>query len=882
MDRVPPPLPRPHRRPPTPHRVVAVSTAVILSTGAVLVAVPAHADPAPAAEPTTGIPASAPPAAHADEPALPAAEGWPFSEAFSRTSGTSRYDAGALLWSDWLYDDTGAGNYTYADAAAGANGADVFRAAVATDGEDTYWRVDWNTLIDPDVPIAAWTFDTDRDEATGTATWPASAGVQSAGIDAALVVSSRGAWWTDTETGAVTDLETLGGRLTVDTAARSFIVSIPRSTLPVEGVWTTRLAAGIADESGTAFAASPEAPEGTRVYNAAFRDIADEPILSGPDASTQWNNRRQSELLTGGDVAEFSIAVDWARLAAQESTPEPQPRGYSTRWYVSSADLGQGMDPAARRSPGPALQPATFFGRVQPYTVFVPESYTGESAVPLTILLHGGDGNHNAFIGEHRDAVFVPMCAERGSICVMPLGRGLSSWYINEAELDVWEVWSRTAAAFLVDADRTVIGGFSMGGVGATHIVTNHPDVFSAAVIVSGAGYFNTAGQRDREGAPLRAENLGSVRTFIDSGSRDVALANTRIWDATMQEAAVPYRAHYYEDADHGMLGSRIGWADAAEYVASAPPREHAPASVVFRWEPGDERADLGLPVDSAYWLSELSPRDGEARWSRVSATAGALDTVDWRAVLTDEQRSLGDGPAQVRDQQRVTVGERAPRDEIEVAVENVATATVDLDAAGADVLASTTMRVTSDGDLRLALTRAGAREELPLPAGDSEIASPSAPDAVEATTADGVTRLTWSASASALPVTGYTVRDANGVIVCETTGTSCETGATVAPAAARAAADEPRFAVTATSILGTSAPAWSAEAGGAPVPAPTPGAPGADPVAGDGAGTGAAPRAGSLAATGVEPLIGLATAAALLLAGLGTLAVRRAIRTRS
>ena len=53
----------------------------------------------------------------------------------------------------------------------------MFRAAIAGDATHTYWRVDWNTLIDPAVPVATWAFDTDADATTGSESWPADAGL---------------------------------------------------------------------------------------------------------------------------------------------------------------------------------------------------------------------------------------------------------------------------------------------------------------------------------------------------------------------------------------------------------------------------------------------------------------------------------------------------------------------------------------------------------------------------------------------------------------------------------------------------------------------------------------------------------------------------------
>lgn len=747
----------------------------------------------------SGMPDGVPAAAAAPEPALPVPQGWDFSEDFPRTSGTGRLVDGALLWSDWLYDDTGAGDYTYNAAGAASNGADIFRAGVAIDEDNTYWRIDWNTLVDADVPIAAWTFDTDSDAGTGVAEWPADAGVTSPGIDSALMVSSRGAWAIDLTTGERENVDSVGGDVTLDMDAKSFVVRVPRNVLPVDEIWNIRLAAGVADADGSGFAAPPESADGTRVYNAGFRDMADEPpVVDGnADASSQWNNGRQSQRLTEGDMSDFVIAVNWDDLLAGATTPEAMPTGYSTRWFVSSVEIAQGFAEGARRSPGPAVLPATFWGRVQPYTVYVPTAYTPQTPAPLTILLHGGDSNHNGFIGDRKDDVYLPMCEERGSICVTPLGRGLSSWYINDSELDVWEAWNRVAAAYSLDSEGTVIGGFSMGGVGATHFLTNHPDLFAGAAIVSGAGYYNASEQRDREGAELRVENLSSVRTYMESGSEDIALANTEHWDRTAHDAGIPYRAHYYDGADHGMLGSWLGWSDAAEYLKDAPDRVTNPSTVTFRWEPGDERPDLGMPVNRSYWLSGLEPRDDDARWSRVTATSHALQTTSFEPLLTDEIQVIDDREVRVRDQRLNAVGAVAPYNAITLEAENSRTMTVDLDAAELDATTAGDLRVHTDGELALELSRAGEQATIVLPAGENRVASPTAPGSVTAFAAGATRHIRWAASESGLPTT-YTVRDPSGNILCETTDLRCLV-------IDRAGKPPKTVTVTASNIVGTS-----------------------------------------------------------------------------
>ncbi|MBV9871392.1 MAG: hypothetical protein JO214_12305, partial [Frankiaceae bacterium] len=244
-----------------PRRVTA---AVVLAVAAVVATAPgpmagaatarpaAHhphrqAPTAHLSHPVRGVPRGAPPAAKWTEPKLPrpSAREWPFGDMFSRTSGTGRLAGGASYWTDWLFDDHGAtaptaapispasttsdlaptqGVAAYPSGPAKNNGADIFRAAVGTTRKASYWRVDWTTLVDQNVPIAEWTFDRDGKAKSGTAVWPAAAGVTSPGIDRALVVSAKRAELYNTRTGHAVDVAKHGGRISVDRRSRSFIV----------------------------------------------------------------------------------------------------------------------------------------------------------------------------------------------------------------------------------------------------------------------------------------------------------------------------------------------------------------------------------------------------------------------------------------------------------------------------------------------------------------------------------------------------------------------------------------------------------------------------------------------------------------------------------
>ncbi|MGA8258283.1 MAG: hypothetical protein WB767_17070, partial [Nocardioides sp.] len=486
----------------------------------------AAAATSPAPDPRADLPDGVPAAATRNEPTLRTPKGWPFEQRLSHTSGTNRLHGGASYWSDFVYDDKGAavpsgatldnvallapyqGVYTYpSGSGARGNGADVFIAAAGADARASYWRVDWNTLADPDTPLAVWTFDTDRLAATGASTWPADAGLSSPGMERALVVSSRGAWLHDLTSGQVRDVSRAGGRVTVDRATRSFVVRVPRTLLPISGRWTVRLAAGLASADGTSLAmpsiSGLPALGLPRVYNVAFRSARQEPpvftsgstvalvaaaqtLLAGNPIGEQlgadgqarfvtgnfWSEDHQADALSSGNVTAFRHTVDWARLRTKPSTRDPLVRGSSNRWYVSRLDLGQGV--VADSGGGTGDGRPNFLSPVQPYAVYVPSDYRAARPAPLTWILHSLSVNHNQYAA-YDPALLQQLCERRGSICASTLGHGPDGWYFDEAEADYWSVWSSVARDYSLDPTRTVISGYSMGGWAAYHLGLAHP-----------------------------------------------------------------------------------------------------------------------------------------------------------------------------------------------------------------------------------------------------------------------------------------------------------------------------------------------------------------------------------------------------------------------
>ncbi len=605
--------------------------------------------PAPAGDLVVveGMPEGAPPAARRAEPKLPAPAGWPFGEEFPRTCGAARLAGGALFWTDFLYDDHGAtglpvgdlkiqapprGTYVYPDGPAAGNGADIFRAAVGLTDTDTWWRVDWNTLVDASVPIALFTFGTGRG-AGGLKVWPAGAGIRSAGIDTALLISGAAAQLIDLSTEVSTPVQH-----SVDMQSRSFLARVPRALLQPTGTWTVRLAAGLANAAGDGFADVP-AERGAlsgqpNVYNIAFRTNEQEP----PQLNF-WSDAAQAAALTDGDVSQFSLAVDWGQLVAGVSTPEPVITGPSTRWYVSSIELGQGVGPTDLLSI--LSNKPLFLGRVQPYAVCLPATYVPGQRLPLTLLLH------SLSLGQSQFAAIDPrllheVCDGRDSVVVTPLARGPSCWYFDEGELDVWEVWARVAEQLGTDPNRTVIAGYSMGGYAAYKLGLAYPEVFSQAVALAGPA---TCGVRllpdvdlpadldleshcAREGDTWRLlVNARWLPFVIAHGLLDelVPFASAAEQALELDRLGYRYRFTVYPLEDHIVFVLQDKFDDPVSHMGTGL-RQSDPGHITFAWYPQLVRADLGIGPHQVWWISELTADP------QVTATRGAIAEIDARS----------------------------------------------------------------------------------------------------------------------------------------------------------------------------------------------------------------------------------------------------------
>ncbi len=178
------------------------------------------------------------------------------------------------------------------------------------------------------------------------------------------------------------------------------------------------------------------------------------------------------------------------------------PEEFYTKEYVAHtlAAIEKGMQRAAAIEAGKPAWPSRrgrvirayrsrVDGSVQPYAVFVPESYDPARPIRLDVVLHGRGATLNevSFIAQHEGPR--PPSPDTPHMQLHVFGR-TNNAYRWAGETDVFEALASVRARYNIDADRIVLRGFSMGGAGAWHIGLHYPDMWAA--VEAGAGFTET------------------------------------------------------------------------------------------------------------------------------------------------------------------------------------------------------------------------------------------------------------------------------------------------------------------------------------------------------------------------------------------------------
>ncbi len=127
--------------------------------------------------------------------------------------------------------------------------------------------------------------------------------------------------------------------------------------------------------------------------------------------------------------------------------------------------------------------------RLQPYTLYVPQTYQGKKAWPLMILLHGSGGDYRNIISD----VYEGQELETNPMLIANAGAFSRQEYRHMAAEDVLGVLADMKRKYNVDANRVYVQGISLGGRGSIELVAQRPDVFAAASPQGVYGMFQQA-----------------------------------------------------------------------------------------------------------------------------------------------------------------------------------------------------------------------------------------------------------------------------------------------------------------------------------------------------------------------------------------------------
>ena len=649
-------------------------------------------------------------------------------------SGAQAYRDGEFVYQDYLYDGFGANTtnepmaspetspptpifggmtgdvvYPTDEARYGYNAADLVELRIDSDKKSVAYRFTLNTLLVPDSTAIAVGIDTDGgDEETD---W--GHGLGSLGpLDLEHVL------FTD---GAAAALDGVVVPVVTDTRTNQIEVVVPSSLLdPGSETWRHYAVTGVADGAG-GFAPLADDPSATEpggahgtdappVFNVAFRYEADgdEPFLRGADAAAggsrsvgagHWRDHGQALALEARDISPFAADVDFGAMEAEAESSNAPTTGYMNRIYVSSLDLGEGV----------AGDRPWLLGDLQPYSAYIPESYEAGTPTPLTLILHSLSCTYNQF-RVLAPNIYTDLAEERGSIALTTMGRGEDGWYLAEAEVDLFEAWADIARNYTLDPERVAINGYSMGGYGTFRMATMWPDLFGTAFPVVGP---------QAEGIKVLAESDDgdATNTFhVLDNARNIPFM---IWNGVADElvpvAGTVTHAQRLEDlgyrfvqdvftADHFLLSEVDDWSRGAEFLGDAAVSRD-PAHVTFRVMPAADYPDLGLVHDHAYWVWDVRMRD--------SVGDPATGLVDARSLAFGEgepatEAVRGGGVSPLPYAERGIAWSDLPVEEsanaLDVALTNVAAATLGLTRAGIDPLEVVTIDVASDGPAVLTL----------------------------------------------------------------------------------------------------------------------------------------------------------------------------------
>ena len=606
----------------------------------------------------------------ATAPQLTNAEEGPFHARPLLVSGSHAYVNGEFLYQDFLYDDTGAngrvndpndkhpqndlfslrtGTYTYpTDPPATAppstprylgNAADLVEFRVKPLADATAFRLTLTELKYPQVVAATIGIGTPKSAATA---FPYGANVSGPADYFLTVHGGSATFGTSINPGAT------AVPVSFDQKRAQITVLVPHSAWdPGHNVVRFTAGVGLWNSATNSYLlpsqqSSATTPGGAGTlttppafFNVAFRE-SETPASTFRFLTPQptptacmWRDCLQAAALASGDISSLHDDVDFAKLASGVTDRSGVPTtGSIDRIMSSHFDFGDDVTYAnSASSVNPADYDGEYQGRLQPYNLFVPSTYSGDTRLPLTLLLHSLSANYNQYMDTNNQTEFGNR--NGGNFVATDEARGPDGWYYDSAEADVFEMMADIAHHYDVDFSRTALTGYSMGGYATYKLGTQFPDLWDKAFVTVGppadgiwtgpAGVPSTTGLQANDTADptntyYMLDSLRNLPILIWHGTNDelVPADGPQLMAHQLDTLNYRYEIDTFPGYDHFAFAEADNYTYPTSFLDGAKTNLNPP-HITYVVNPTMDFKDVGVTADHAYWLSGLKVRDSSS-----------------------------------------------------------------------------------------------------------------------------------------------------------------------------------------------------------------------------------------------------------------------------
>ncbi len=186
------------------------------------------------------------------------------------------------------------------------------------------------------------------------------------------------------------------------------------------------------------------------------------------------------------------------------------------------------------------------------YLLNLPGSYTPARKYGLVLMLHGSGGRPENYAG------WYGMATGKGYFHMLAASNDAAGYDEANDVPQIAAMVEEVVAAYSIDRDRILVSGHSAGGFASCYLIRKRPDLFTAAVPVSGC-------------MPVTGDDVKHVPFFVVSGKKDFNNKQATQSVETMKAAGMDVTFLDPPEWDHNNVGDATAKAF-AWFEALLPP----------------------------------------------------------------------------------------------------------------------------------------------------------------------------------------------------------------------------------------------------------------------------------------------------------------------